>query len=117
MFHLLMKIYLYNITNPDDFLKGKKPVFEEKGPYIFDQTMTRRIHGWEENETLINFEVFKSFKFNPHLTEHSLNDKITVLNFPLLVSFVCLFCQVRLLIKPCSYLISKDFDKNCIRHE
>jgi len=84
---LHIKFYIYNITNPDDFLSGSKPVFKEQGPYVYDQTLTRRIHGWEANETLINYETIKNFKFNRELTKpNSLNDTVTILNFPLLVS-------------------------------
>ena len=30
-----LKIYVFNFTNPDEFLTGAKPKFEELGPYVF----------------------------------------------------------------------------------
>ena len=30
-----LKIYVFNFTNPDEFLAGAKPKFEELGPYVF----------------------------------------------------------------------------------
>lgn len=31
-----MKVYVYNVTNADDFLNnGSKPILEELGPYVY----------------------------------------------------------------------------------
>ena len=30
-----VKIYVFNFTNPDEFLAGAKPKLEELGPYVF----------------------------------------------------------------------------------
>lgn len=32
----LMKVYIYNVTNADEFLiDGAKPIVEELGPYVY----------------------------------------------------------------------------------
>ena len=31
----LIKFYFFNLTNPDDFVAGAKPLFHEVGPYAF----------------------------------------------------------------------------------
>jgi hypothetical protein len=30
-----MKVYLFNITNPDEFAEGERPVLAEVGPYVY----------------------------------------------------------------------------------
>lgn len=35
-FYLGFKIYLFNITNPNEVLNGNKPILEEIGPYFFE---------------------------------------------------------------------------------
>ena len=32
---LKLKVYVFNFTNPDEFLKGAKPKLVETGPYVF----------------------------------------------------------------------------------
>ena len=31
----IMKFYFFNLTNPDDFLEGATPIFNEVGPYAY----------------------------------------------------------------------------------
>lgn len=35
-FALDFKVYLFNITNPDEITKGGKPIVQEVGPYFFE---------------------------------------------------------------------------------
>lgn len=35
-FPLIYKIYLFHVLNPDEVMKGGKPKFEERGPYVFE---------------------------------------------------------------------------------
>ncbi len=30
-----LKIFIFNVTNPDEILAGKVPVVEELGPYVY----------------------------------------------------------------------------------
>ena len=31
----VMKFYFFNLTNPDDFLEGEIPIFNEVGPFAY----------------------------------------------------------------------------------
>lgn len=33
---LKTKFYLWNVTNPDEVMKGEKPVMKDIGPYVFE---------------------------------------------------------------------------------
>lgn len=35
-FPLIFKVYLFHVLNPDEVMKGGKPKFEERGPYVFE---------------------------------------------------------------------------------
>lgn len=39
----LLKIYVFNITNPEQVLSGLDPVTEELGPYVYSATHLRRL--------------------------------------------------------------------------
>ena len=30
------KVYMFNVTNPDEVMKGSKPIINEIGPYMFE---------------------------------------------------------------------------------
>lgn len=35
--HPVMRVYIYNVTNADDFLNdGHKPILQELGPYVYE---------------------------------------------------------------------------------
>lgn len=35
-FEIDFKIYLFNVTNPDEIKNGAKPILREVGPYFFE---------------------------------------------------------------------------------
>lgn len=40
--YIFRKFYMFNVTNPSDVLKGKKPVLQELGPYVYREVMEKR---------------------------------------------------------------------------
>lgn len=51
--NLYIKIYLYNITNPDEFLAGtEKLKVEEVGPYVYQEMLVHDNVTFNENGTI-----------------------------------------------------------------
>jgi hypothetical protein len=78
-------IYLFNVTNPDGIENGEKPVLEEAGPYVFLQKKIFNIYDWNNDRTLLNFKMKRVF-YPDEASKEKLNDQITTLNVPLIVS-------------------------------
>nr|ALV87596.1 sensory neuron membrane protein 1 [Drosicha corpulenta] len=63
------KIYLFNVTNPEEVENGGKPIMQQVGPYFF--------HEWKEKvnlvddpkEDTVSYNFLNSFMFNASVTQ------------------------------------------------
>lgn len=76
----------FNITNPDEIIKGAKPILKELGPYEYQKVKWYENLGWEDDEKYINVKMFKKYNY---IGKKDLNEKATIPNIPLLVSLDC----------------------------
>ncbi|XP_033336946.2 protein croquemort [Megalopta genalis] len=77
---MYLKLYMFNLTNPKEFLIGKeKPQFEEMGPYVFRETDYKVKQTWNENNT-ITYQRKRVWHFNQTLSNGSLSDNVTNIN-------------------------------------
>ncbi|XP_003737015.1 scavenger receptor class B member 1 [Galendromus occidentalis] len=71
--NITQRIFMFNLTNRDEFLKGATPVLQELGPYTF-------ISVWQKDMvwdgSLIRFNESRTFFFAPELSNGSLSDEI-----------------------------------------
>jgi len=81
----LLKVYVFNITNPTEVLKGLDPITEEIGPYVYSATHIRRLIEMEGES--LQFKNKHFYKFLPELSIGSENDKISVLNMVMITAF------------------------------
>lgn len=59
-----MQIYVYNVTNADEFLSnGDKPALEEIGPYVYLETWEKVNVKFNSNGT-VTYNVKKTFVFS-----------------------------------------------------
>jgi len=59
-----MQIYIYNVTNADEFLNnGEKPALQELGPYVYEQRWEKVDIKFNDNGT-VTYKVKKTFIFN-----------------------------------------------------
>ncbi|CAL8138190.1 unnamed protein product [Orchesella dallaii] len=81
---IYVKFHLFNVTNPDDVIKGENPKLQEAGPYVFLQKRKKvDIEFHEENDT-VSYRQIMTYHFQPHLSNGSLNDTVTMVNLPML---------------------------------
>lgn len=82
--HPIMRVYVYNVTNADEFLNiGEKPVLQELGPYTYIQTWEKVNLSFNENGT-VTFQQQKIFKFDPDQSVGDEDDLVITPNIPML---------------------------------
>jgi len=82
--HPVMKVYVYNVTNPDDFLtNGDKPILDELGPYVYIETWEKVNLSFNDNGT-VTFQQQKIFRFDPEQSVGDESDMVVVPNIPML---------------------------------
>ena len=82
--------YAFNVTNPDEVLRGAKPVLQEVGPYVYKSTTVKDSDDnvvWHDDEdATMTYRPRKVYVFEPKLTGAGLDpftDVVTVPNIPL----------------------------------
>lgn len=89
---LIMDIYLFNWTNPDELYDPNiKPKFEEIGPFRFRETKEKINVTWNDNKT-VTYKQMKLFFFHEE-SPLQLSEEITTINAVALVSVLeeCIF--------------------------
>lgn len=77
---IYMEVHLFHWTNPEQSVRGpEKPVFVEKGPYVFKEHRSKVNLTWNDNST-ITFLNKKQWIFMEDMSNGSLSDSITNLN-------------------------------------
>ncbi|XP_022239047.1 scavenger receptor class B member 1-like isoform X2 [Limulus polyphemus] len=83
---LYQKVYLFNMTNPEEFLqKASKPRLEEIGPYTYRSWWIKENITWHHNDT-VTYRERKKFVFRPELSVGGEDDLITTINFPMVAA-------------------------------
>ncbi|XP_023246481.1 sensory neuron membrane protein 2 [Copidosoma floridanum] len=78
-----MKIYFFNISNPQDVKNGGAPIVKEIGPYVYD-LIKSKVDIAEENDNLTYYQR-QLFHFNQDSSGcHKEDDVIVVANLPLM---------------------------------
>ncbi|XP_030384862.1 protein peste [Scaptodrosophila lebanonensis] len=75
-------VYLFNWTNPEDFYvgSGKKPRFEQLGPYRFREKPDKVDIAWHNQNSSISFRKKAFFFFDAEGSNGTLEDNITTVN-------------------------------------
>ncbi|RVE43136.1 hypothetical protein evm_012215 [Chilo suppressalis] len=77
-------VYVYNVTNADEFLNnGSKPVLQELGPYVYQEEWEKVNITDNENGTL-SFHYKRTYTFQPEQSAGADDDAVVVPNIPML---------------------------------
>ncbi|XP_003747317.1 lysosome membrane protein 2 [Galendromus occidentalis] len=76
-----MRLYLFNITNPDEVMLGDKPILREIGPYTWKIHMDKFDINFYPNYTL-SYRENKWFEFLPDQSVGTYDDIVTTVNVP-----------------------------------
>ena len=55
-------IYMWNLTNPDDFLNGSTPIYEEVGPFKFREYTTKYNIDFSDDESEVSYKQYSTFE-------------------------------------------------------
>lgn len=79
----LLKIYYFNVTNPQEYLAGEKLRLTELGPYVYEEKWEREGVAWTNDDKQVKFRMKRTYFFRPDLTTGSLDDPVTLPNVPM----------------------------------
>ncbi|XP_069043493.1 lysosome membrane protein 2a isoform X1 [Lepisosteus oculatus] len=78
-----MQFFFFNVSNPDVFLKGGKPVVTQIGPYTYREYRPRENVTFVDNGTKVSALNPKSFVFLPEMSAGDPEtDRLTTVNIP-----------------------------------
>ncbi|XP_055063624.2 scavenger receptor class B member 1 isoform X2 [Misgurnus anguillicaudatus] len=74
-----MSVYFFNVLNPDEILKGEKPMLQQRGPYVY------REQRWKDNITFHNNNTVTYLEYRRYFFEESMSvgnesDVVTIPN-------------------------------------
>lgn len=80
--NVLYTVYVFNLTNPDQFMQGARPRVQELGPYVYSLKETKERVKYLEDETVVEYQGRPTYTFQPHLSKGSEDDPVTTVNIP-----------------------------------
>lgn len=84
---LLFKVYLFNVTNSKEVLKGAIPIVNEVGPYIYRQFRDKIVSNISPDESIVSFKTIQRFVFDIEASApYTESDDVVLLNPHLNVS-------------------------------
>lgn len=81
------KVYLFNVTNAKDVLKGAIPVVNEVGPYVYRQYRDKIVTNISPDQSIVTFRTIQKFVFDSEASApFTEDDDLVLLNAHLNVS-------------------------------
>ncbi|XP_042892231.1 protein croquemort-like [Penaeus japonicus] len=77
---LYLQVYFFNITNPDEFVRGAKPILQEVGPYCYREYHEKKELVFHPNNTVTFFQQRWWIWDQEKSGNHSTDDLIVGLN-------------------------------------
>ncbi|XP_078045116.1 sensory neuron membrane protein 2 [Augochlora pura] len=78
---LSFSCYLFNVTNPDEVMRGDNPKLVEHGPYVYNENYQRYMQDIDDELDEMTYVTKTIYTFNKHKSVNvSSRDKVTILN-------------------------------------
>lgn len=61
---LSVKLYMFNVTNPDEVKQGVKPRLLQVGPFVFSETRRRQVVRISPDNATIDSRLYRTYYFN-----------------------------------------------------
>ncbi|MFX0017266.1 MAG: hypothetical protein ACFFBT_07600 [Promethearchaeota archaeon] len=76
------KFYMWNLSNPAQFLTGNRPILEEIGPYVFREYTTKYEVSYSAKLDEVTYKQYSTYRFQPDMSAPlcSLDDNIININ-------------------------------------
>lgn len=87
---IYMNFYLYDLVNGPEFLQGKKPIFKEIGPFVYQEFMVKE-NIVNNNNYTISYTERRHYEFQPQLSPYEIDYQLTSLN----MAVVTVLSQIR----------------------
>ncbi|KAM4827124.1 scavenger receptor class B member 1 isoform 1-T1 [Thomomys bottae] len=74
-----LSVYFFEVINPNEILKGEKPLVQERGPYVYREFRHKVNITFNPNDT-VSFREHRRFQFQPDRSRGSESDYIVLPN-------------------------------------
>uniref|UniRef100_A0A8C3AHC8 Scavenger receptor class B member 1 n=1 Tax=Cyclopterus lumpus TaxID=8103 RepID=A0A8C3AHC8_CYCLU len=74
-----MSVYFFNVLNPQEILKGEKPMVEQRGPFVYRKQIQKENITFHSNGT-VSYLEFRRFFFEPDMSSGNESEVVTIPN-------------------------------------
>ncbi|KAG5893044.1 hypothetical protein JTB14_014824 [Gonioctena quinquepunctata] len=81
-----LKVFIFNVTNADEIMKGATPILDEIGPYCYKERIRRNVLSTDSTEDSVTYEQEFNITFDEQLSGNfKQTDKVIIVNPILLI--------------------------------
>ncbi|XP_017287779.1 scavenger receptor class B member 1 isoform X3 [Kryptolebias marmoratus] len=84
-----MSVYFFDVLNPQEILKGEKPMVEERGPYVYRKQCRKENITFHPNGT-VSYKEYRRYFFERSMSVGNESDVVTIPNMLVLGAAVML---------------------------
>ncbi|XP_015221424.1 scavenger receptor class B member 1 isoform X2 [Lepisosteus oculatus] len=74
-----MSVYFFHILNPEEILRGEKPMVEQRGPYVYREYRQKHNITFHDNKT-VSYREYRQYHFWRNMSVGNESDVVTVPN-------------------------------------